>query len=87
MNRALDERQKYEKETVVATENLNKLRLDNEDIIQYLQRSLQSRDDECSELKERLKGLQLVRLIPNYSILMLVQLMRVVNFVDSRKGN
>ena len=59
--RALEERQKYEKETGIATENLSKLRSDNEDIIQYLKRTLQSRDDECSELKERLKGLQLVR--------------------------
>lgn len=58
--RALDERRKFEKETAEATELLEKLRSDNEDIIQYLQRTLQSRDDQCSELKERLKGMQLV---------------------------
>jgi hypothetical protein len=43
---------------VAATELLDKLRTDNEDIIQYLHRKLQARDDQCSELKERLKGLQ-----------------------------
>ena len=59
--RALDDRLRFEKETLKATEVLEKLRTDNEDIIQYLQRSLKSRDDQCSELKERLKGLQLVR--------------------------
>ena len=45
---------------MAATELLDKLRTDNEDIIQYLQRKLQARDDQCSELKERLKGLQMV---------------------------
>jgi hypothetical protein len=45
---------------VAATELLDKLRTDNEDIIQYLHRKLQARDDQCSVLKERLKGLQMV---------------------------
>ena len=45
---------------MAATELLDKLRTDNEDIIQYLHRKLQARDDQCSELKERLKGLQMV---------------------------
>jgi hypothetical protein len=39
------------------------LRADNEDIIQYLHRKLQSRDDQCAELKERLKGLQMASVI------------------------
>jgi hypothetical protein len=45
---------------VAATELLDKLRTDNEDIIQYLHRKLQARDYQRSELKERLKGLQMV---------------------------
>lgn len=45
---------------MAATELLDKLRTDNEDIIQYLHRKLQASDDQCSELKERLKGLQMV---------------------------
>ncbi|XP_046445746.1 cilia- and flagella-associated protein 157-like [Daphnia pulex] len=61
LSRALDERQKFERETVAATDILDKLRTDNEDIIQYLHRKLQSRDDQCAELKERLKGLQMAR--------------------------
>lgn len=59
-SRALSERQNFEKEAIAATQQLEKLQLDNGDIIQYLQRTLQSRDDQCSELKERLHGLQLV---------------------------
>jgi hypothetical protein len=39
------------------------LRADNEDIIQYLHRKLQSRNDQCAELKERLKGLQMASVI------------------------
>ena len=45
---------------MAATELRDKLRTDKEDIIQYLHRKLQARDDQCSELKERLKGLQMV---------------------------
>lgn len=59
--RAVDERRQFEEETIQANEVLNKLKTDNEDIIQYLQRTLQARDDQCVELKERLKGLQLVK--------------------------
>ena len=53
---------------MAATELLDKLKNDNDDIIQYLQRSLKTRDDQCVELKERLKGLQLVKRIFGFSV-------------------
>lgn len=59
--RALDERQKFEEETSVANELLIKLRSDNEDIINHLKRNLQSLSNDSEEMKERIKGLQLVR--------------------------
>lgn len=62
-NRALDEREKFEKEATLAGEELEKLKTDDQDVIKYLQRTLQSRDDHCRELTERLKGMQLVRVV------------------------
>ena len=57
----MDERQKFEEETSVANELLIKLRSDNEDIINHLKRNLQSLSNDSEEMKERIKGLQLVR--------------------------
>jgi len=45
---------------MAAKEQLEKTLTDSTDVIRFLQRSLQSRDDQCLELKERLLGLQLV---------------------------
>jgi predicted RNase H-like nuclease (RuvC/YqgF family) len=59
--RANDERRQCEVDTVAAKEQLEKTVTDSSDVIRYLQRSLQSRDDQVQELKERLNGLQLVR--------------------------
>lgn len=59
--RASEERRQCEADAMAAKEQLEKTLTDSTDVIRFLQRSLQSRDDQCLELKERLLGLQLAR--------------------------
>ena len=58
--RATEERRQCELDTIAAKELLDRTVGDSSDVIKFLQRELQAREDQCAELEERLNGLQLV---------------------------